>query len=242
MRAFKFLLFVLSVCVANPLFATVTHSVGIARDAKDQSIRYVEHHQYLPSGEHLVKYFDPQGNLMVSKTITYPGLPQHPEINQTDFTKNTQVKTTNTAQSVTMVRSMSGASESLEVALDETTIIDAGFDRFLRSHWQNFDEGEPQIYKLAVAGKESLLKIQITKQAGSGKNTAFKIEPKNFFIRLLVPEMLLIYGPDRNLKTYQGLTNLNLPTDQDRSVVVGFSNYTSSDQLNKPLPRWVPIE
>lgn len=242
MNVCKFLLFALCACVSSSLLATVTHSVGIARDANDQSMRYVEHHQYLPSGEHLVQYFDSSGKVMVAKRITYPGLPQHPEINQTDFTKNTQVKTTNSANSVTMVRSMSGVSETLEVALDELTIIDAGFDSFLKSQWQNFSEGEPQTFKLAVAGKESLLKIQITRQASTATTTAFKIQPKNFFIRMLVPEMLLIYGPDRRLLTYNGPTNLNLPAGQDGSVVVTFSNYTSSDELNKPLPQWVPIE
>lgn len=236
----QLLIFILSLCFSSSLLATVTHSVGVARDANDQSIRYIEHHQHLTSGEHLVKYYNPNGKVMVTKEITYPGLPQHPQINQTDFTKDTQVTTSNSALSVTMVRTMSGASERMEVALDAKTIIDAGFDPFLKSQWHTFSEGKSQIFKLVVAGKESLLKIQITKQATIENTTAFKIEPKNFFIRMLVPEMLLTYGPDRQLLTYKGLTNLNLPADQDRSVIVTFSNYTSANQLNEPLPEWVP--
>lgn len=242
MSACRFLLFVLGLSVSSQLLAAVSHSVGIARDAEDRTIRYVEHHQYLASGEHLVRYFDANGSLMVTKKITYPSLPQHPEIDQTDLTKNTQVRTTNSARSVTMLRNMSGVSESLEVALDNTTIIDAGFDSFLRSQWQTFSVGESQTFKLAVVGKESLLKVQITKQAVTNSNTTFKIEPKNFFIRMLVPEMLLIYGPDRQLLTYKGLTNLNLPSGEDRNVIVTFSNYTSPGQLSKPLPQWLPNE
>ncbi len=240
MNLCKILLFTLGICTSSSLLATVTHSVGIARDAKDQSIRYIEHHQYLPSGEHLVKYYDPEGTVMVTKTITYPGLPQHPEINQTDFTKDTKIVTTNTANSATMVRTMSGVNETLVVALDEATIIDAGFDSFLKSQWTRFSAGESKIFRLAVAGKQSLLKIRITKQQTKDKNTTFKIEPHNFFVRMLVPEMLLTYGPDRQLLTYQGLTNLNLPADQDRDVVVAFSQHTSPEPLGLPLPHWLP--
>lgn len=236
----KLLLLIVSLFFAQLLSATVTHSVGIARDAKNQTLRYVEHHQYLPSGDHLVKYFTPAGDIIATKIITYPGLPQHPEIVQADFTNNTKITTKNSNQSITMVRNMAGAIERFQLPLDATTLVDAGFDSFLRSHWHKFIVGESQVFKLAVAGQDSLLKIQITKQPSSDNRTEFTIQPKNLFIRLLAPEMLLVYGSNRRLETYAGPTNLNLPAKQGRDVTVAFNNYTSSEKLDRPLTNWLP--
>lgn len=223
----------------QPLNAVVTHTVGIARNAQDQSIAYIEHHQHLPSGHHLVSYFDQAGAVMVSKSITYPGLPQHPYVIQTDFTSGMSVQTYTTATKIQMVRNLSGVVEKFDFPLDNNTIVDAGFDNFLKDNWQRFKENKPQVFKLAVAGQENLLRVQVTKQR-STNNLAFTIKPKNFFIRLLVPEMQLQYASNGRLLAFQGLTNLNLPGGKNRKVEVKFNYYTSPEKLTRPLPQWVP--
>lgn len=231
---------IMSIITSQSLMAAVTHSIGIARDAETQSISYIEHHQYLPSGDHLVKYFDHTGDILATKTLTYPGLPQHPEIVQSDFTRDMDVTTLNTDRTLEMTRKVSGRVESFEIPLDETTIVDAGFDYFLRNNLQNFKDGVPQVYKLAVAGQDRLLKVNITKQPSSGSSTAFTIKPKNFFIRMLVPEMRVLYDRKRRLAAYDGLTNLNLPPGQNRAVSITFNHYSSADQLARPLSQWLP--
>ena len=143
--------------------------------------------------------------------MTYRGLPQHPEIVQSDFTRDMDVETYNTDQTLQMIRNVSGLVETFNFPLDETTIVDAGFDYFLRNNWHTLEDGVPVAYKLAVAGQERLLTIQMTKQPSSDTNTAFTIKPRNFFIRLLVPEIRLLYNRDHRLLAYEGLTNLNLP-------------------------------
>ena len=230
---------ILSIVTSQSLSAAVTHSIGIARDANNNVIRYVEHHQYLASGDHLVKYFDPTGDIIATKTMSYPGLPQHPEIVQSDFTRDMDVETYNTDQTLEMIRNVSGLVETFNFPLDETTIVDAGFDYFLRNNWQTFEEGVPQVYKLAVAGQERLLTVQITKQPSSDTNTAFTIKPRNFFVGLLVPEIRLRYDRDRRLLAYEGLTNLNLPSGR-KNVSIEFNHYSSPNKLARPLSQWVP--
>lgn len=180
MKFLKNSFWILSIVTSQSLLAAVTHSIGVARDAANQSIRYVEHHQYLASGEHLVKYLDPIGDIIATKTMTYPGLPQHPEIVQSDFTRDMDVETYNTDQTLEMIRNVSGVVETFKFPMEETTIVDAGFDYFLRNNWQSFEDGVPQVYKLAVAGQERLLAVQITKQPSSDTNTVFTIKPRNF--------------------------------------------------------------
>jgi len=222
------------------LLATVTHSVGIARDAKNQTLRYVEHHQYLPSGDHLVKYFDASGKLLATKAMTYPGLPQHPEIAQTDFTRDTTVQTSNSDQNIEMVRTTAGKTERFAFPIEPEIIVDAGFDSFIRANWKNFREGEAQVYRLAVAGQENLLKVQITKQAASGDSFPFTIKPNNFFIRLLVPQMRVVYDSERRLSAYEGLTNLNIAEGKDRKIAIKFNHYLSKAALDRPRAQWLP--
>lgn len=232
----------LSILTSQSALAAVTHSIGIARDTENQTLRYVEHHQYLPSGDHLITYFDHAGKIIATKVLTYPGLPQHPEIVQTDYSRDTLVETNNTDQTVKMIRRVGGQVETFDVPLDDTTIVDAGFDNFLRNNWQTFDAGVPQVYKLAVAGQDRLLKVEIMKKSGAGINTAFTIKPRNFFIRLLVPEMRLLYDPKHRLLAYEGLTNLNLAEGQDRKVSIEFNHYKSAEVLARPRSQWIPTQ
>ena len=160
--------------------ANVAHSVGVARDATDQTLQYVEHHQYLISGEHLVTYFDASAEVIATKVLTYPGLPQHPEIIQSDLVRQVDVTASNSKGTLQMTRTDAGRLNKFEVPLDENTIVDAGFDSFLRSNWDRFEDSTPQRYKFAVAGQPRVLVVDITRQADSGDVTAFIIRPRNW--------------------------------------------------------------
>jgi len=220
--------------------ANVLHSIGIARDFSDSTIRYVEHHQYLASGDHRVTYFDLDGEVMATKVMTYPGLPQHPEISQSDFTRNIEVKTFTANQTLTMIRNASGQLKTHDFPMDESIIVDAGFDYFLRNNWQTFVEDVPRSYRFAIAGQERLLDVKIRKQHVSPIETVFTITPANLFIRMLMPEIRLLYNQDRRLITYEGLTNLNLANGLSRHVSVEFSHYFGPSELARPLAQWIP--
>jgi hypothetical protein len=226
---------------ASPIStASVLHSIGIARDVSDETIRYIEHHQYLASGDHLVTYFDRDGEIMATKAMTYPGLPQHPEITQSDFTRDMDVKTYSVDHVLHMIRNRSGREEAYEIPLDESTIVDAGFDYFLRDNWRTFDEGVPRSFKFAVAGQKRLLDVEITKRKGPADTAVFTIEPRNFVVRLVLPKIRVVYGPDRRLLAYEGVSNLRLPTGQPRNVSIEFNHYSSAGRLARPLARWLP--
>jgi hypothetical protein len=226
---------VVSLLIAQSLSASVTHSIGIARNSSDATIQYIEHHQYLSSGDHLITYYDSKGAILATKVLTYSGLPQHPEIIESDFTRGTNVQAYSSDTTLKMVSNASGRIKKYELPLDETTIVDAGFDNFLRSNWQRFKTGESRTFKFAIVGQGRLLKVNVTKEFETPGTTAFTIKPRNFFIRLLVPEMRLVYSADRRLAGYEGLTNLNLPS---RDVSIEFSHYTSlTDPLSNGYPR-----
>jgi len=225
--------------------ASVLHSVGIARDASGGSIRYVEHHQYLATGAHRVTYFDPTGEILVTKMLSYPGLPQHPDIVQADVQRDIETKARVEGGVVRMTQSQDGQVEAHVIKLDENVIVDAGFDRYLRESWSSFLIDEPQTYRFAIAGQNRTLKVAITKLGSSIDEssgevvTSFVIRPTNFIVRLLLPEIRLDYDSERRLSAYAGFTNLKLPAGSSKSVVIDFEHYESADVLERPRIEWL---
>ncbi|MDG2276665.1 MAG: hypothetical protein P8L31_01805 [Pseudomonadales bacterium] len=215
------------------------HSVGVARDVSGGSIQYIEHHQYLQTGEHLVKYFDPAGMKLVAKKMTYPLLPQHPQIQQVDFARERELRVVPDIGTVRMVTKQDGRTKEYQLPLDEATIIDAGFDFFIRDHWDLFRLGERQVYKFAIAGHANLLDVSITKVRESSDGTTFSLKPSNFFVRLLVPTIRVDYDGQKRLKAYHGTTNLDVKA---RDVVIEFSHYNTTEQLARPMAGWFPHE
>lgn len=216
-----------TVSIASPttLEARVSHSVGVARDNSSGEISYIEQHQYLLDGAHLVTYFDPVGNVMTKRSITYPSLPQHPEIEEIDFKRKVKLNMYAVNDILHTRRSLGDEVEYFELPLDSTTIVDAGFDAFVRSNWENFQVGKPQTYKFAIAGQERLLRVSVARQPDDGDLALFVINPKNFFIGLLLPEIQLWYDRNRRLSRYNGLTNLDLPDGSSRNVAIEFTHY-----------------
>lgn len=221
------------------VFGTVLHSVGVARDVSGGSIQYIEHHQYLDTGEHIVKYFDPAGVVLVSKKMSYPRLPQHPRIQQVDFARETEVRVVPGIRTVRIATSQYGRTKEHELPLDEATIIDAGFDFFIRDHWDRFRLGERQVYKFAMAGQVRLLDVSITKVRESTEGATFSLTPSNFFVRLILPEIRVDYDGQKRLKAYHGTTNLDVNA---RDVVIDFSHFHTPEQLARPMAGWFPHE
>ncbi|MEQ9450587.1 MAG: hypothetical protein RJQ07_03295 [Pseudomonadales bacterium] len=221
--------------LAMPAMAAVTHSVGVARDTSNGTIAYVEHHQYLPSGRHLVSYYLSDGTVIATKEMTYPGLPQHPEIDQQDLLRDEQITLSITDQTLNVRKRTPRGTNEFTLTVDDETIVDAGFDAFIRSHWAHFADGTEQQYKFAVAGEPRLLTVLITKEPGA--THAFTIKPKNFLVRLFVSDIQLRYDTQQRLQSYQGLTNLKVDA---RNVLIQFSHYTTAAPLTRPLAQWLP--
>ena len=220
--------------------ASVSHSVGVARAKEDASVQYVEHHQYLETGEHLVTYFTSSGELLATKRLTYPGLPQHPRIEQADFTRDATVTAMAEDGKLRVVNSTSGTEDSFQLPLNENTIVDAGFDSFIRENWESFDNGEPRVFRFAIAGQKRLLSVDLTRESLSADGALFSIRPRNFLVRLLVPEMRIYYDRERRLSVYEGMTNLKLTPGLPKNVTISFNHYESAERLDKPLPAWLP--
>jgi hypothetical protein len=220
--------------------ATVRHTIGIARDAEDNSVRYVEHHQYSENGDHAVRYFDPARNVLLKKELAYTGLPQHPSILQRDYVRNMQIDLRYDAEQAVMVTSKDGGSEKFTFDITPDIIVDAGFDAYIRENWESFSKQPRQSVTFAIAGQSRLLAMNIERKGISIDGASFEVRPANWLAPVLLPEIQLNYDNDRQLVRYEGFTNLKAESGQSRAVVIEFSHYELERTLEEPLPQWVP--
>jgi hypothetical protein len=219
----------------------VLHSVGVARDSRNDTLRYIEHHQYLENGRHLVRYFSPELELIARKDIIYPDLPQHPLISQLDLGTGRQVRSSKLNNTLIMEVDDPSGYEVIELELTDELIIDAGFDAFIKTNWDELITVGKQSRPFAVAGQSRLLRIMIeAKSAGDLTGANFRIVPENWFARLFVGSLELVYDDARRLVSYTGYSNLSLASQNNRSVYITFSHYEMEAELEQPLLQWLP--
>ncbi len=222
--------------------AAVRHTIGIARDAQDNSVRYIEHHQYDDNGQHEVRYFDPSQNILLEKLMAYDGLPQHPSIVQRDYLRDTQVEVRYGKEVATMVTSQGDKSEQFTFDISPEIVVDAGFDAYIRDNWARFDQQSRQEVTFAIAGQSRLLPMKIERTDVREYGASFRVIPANWLVRMLFPEIRLNYDENRHLVRYEGFTNLKTETNQSRDVVIEFSHYFLGGDLAQPLPQWLPSD
>jgi len=219
--------------------ATVKHSIGIARNA-DNSVRYIEHHQYLQDGRHEVRYYDADNQLMLLKEIRYPDLPQHPTISQADFIRAIDTIVEQDREQATIIRNVEGTSDTFSFELADDIIIDAGFDAYIRANFEDLQRQKSTTFKFAVPGQSRLLGMKLRYLGSEEDLSHFSIEPTNWVVRLLVPGIDLYYDDNGQLVRYQGFSNLKPPAGESREVQIDFQHYESDQFLDSPRADWLP--
>lgn len=219
--------------------AVVLHTIGVANDARDDTLRYIEHHQYLESGKHLIRYYDQSLNLIAYKELSYPGLPQHPVIEQANLVTETAVRTRVDNSILTMVSSTTSSIENIELTLTEDIILDAGFDAFIKNNWDQLLQETKHSMNFAVAGRQQLLKIIIQVEPDGESGAHFRIVPDNWLVRLFLPSLNLHYNAARQLSSYEGFSDIKTASGQSGAVRIDFSHHEHNRELTFPLAEWL---
>ncbi len=223
---------------ASTALSSVLHTIGMAH-AEDNTLLYIEHHQYLEDGTHIARYFNPELTLRLEKRLSYPGLPQHPDIQQMNLLSTESISIRSTADELEMVSSLPDRTRRYRLALAPDVIIDAGFDAYIQANWSSFLPDEERQFRLAVAGKPDFINVTLKKMASDVSVARFSIEPTNWVTRLIVKGITLSYDNERRLQVYEGPPGLSLAPSTPRRVAVDFRHYRHHEQLDLPLPNWL---
>ena len=91
-------------------------------------------------------------------------------------------------------------------------VIDAGFDAFVREHWDELVAGDNREFQFPFADRESLVELRIGRLGcsyDSLTDQCFRLDLANWFLRMVVAPIELGYDPDsRRLVRYRGLSNI----------------------------------
>lgn len=220
--------------------ASVEHALGIARDAASDKVRYIEHHQYLADGSHRIDYYSPTLDRLAYKRLTYPGLPQHPTIIQENLLTQVRVEFTSAQGRLTMRTTSPASADTTSFELRESLVVDAGFVDYIRAHWDELINTDKVKVDFAIAGQGRLLSVNIRREAVRDGNTWFRIEPANWFIRALVPQINVAYDDQRRLSAYRGLSGVKGNDGDSESVTIEFDHYQLEGTLEVPRQDWLP--
>ena len=117
--------------------------------------------------------------------------------------------------------------------------MDAGFDSFIRANWSTLQVHDPMRLRLAVAGNPRLIKVILTTLKSDDSGKIISVQPANWLVRVMIPEITLAYDVDQRLRLYEGPPNRSLVSTDTKSITIGFQLYQHHKQLDTPLSQWL---
>jgi len=207
---------------------STTYVVGDAFGLKSNDLVYRETHcgtQDALASEVFYQHRD--GTLLAHKELDYRSGHMTPSFVQHNFQAGEKIRVSFDQQGVSMsVTDVDKQENKNTYPLDHTTgkptVIDAGFDGFIRDKWEQLVLGEMQEFQFPVASRSSLVALRVKPSACSYETESdqcFTLEPSNWFFRMLASPIELGYDANLvRLSRYRGLSNIN--DENGRGMIV----------------------
>ncbi len=199
--------------------AVIGETIGQAFDLNSDELLYSETHCVDPSGDsRLVIYRDDNEALIARKRVDYRSGRTTPSFVQHNLYSNQMIKVDlDDAGLLTMKIVDADKGEPIKVKSTAPTdvlpvVIDAGFDEFVRAHWDELVDGGKKTFLFPFAARSSLVELRIRPAQCSYQSESdqcFKLELSNWLFRMLASPIELGYDADtRRLTRYRGISNI----------------------------------
>ena len=198
--------------------------IGYAYDLAGEKMLYHEVHRVSPDGfDHEVVFIDDKNQLLAKKVIDYRSGFFAPSFIQEDFTLGEVIQVANLSDELQLKYIEKGGVDAKKVTVNTLLeakyplVIDAGFDNYLRSHWQTLIEGDPVEFYFPAPTRGSQVELVVKKiackEAGNYKaideEVCFKINSAFWLFRLFVdPIEVRYFLSNKKLSRYRGLANI----------------------------------
>lgn len=202
--------------------------IGTARDGNG-TLQYTEFHRY-ESGRHRVEYLLPDGRTLAHKNIEYQ--PQPGLVNFSLFYPSLPRREQIQIMDGEVVINISGSrvEKSHRLIHRSNDIIDAGFDPFVRSHWNALSQGKRVSGRFLLLERGRWLNMSIKRidslqcnGAGTEKVAlCLNIRPSSLLIALFAPRLVMGYDEGQRLVVYEGPSNLLIEEMQPLKVTISY--------------------
>jgi len=209
---------------------------GLAFDPGSQTLEYCEY--FLPSEDDQIQvlYYSAEGQLIAKKTLLdHTGDPRGgttmPEVVQTDL-RHGEVREVVREQGRWLMRYRKSAQASWKSTRRETAsidVVDAGFDVYVRKHWQALIRGDILKFNFASPLHGSSIKLRAHKIACTEKLSSqicFRVDIAQPLLRLFAGDLELVYDKfSRRLLWFEGVVNILDPKAKSQRLKVFYQYY-----------------
>ena len=175
------------------------------------------------------------------KKITYGENSETPSILQQDFRFGEMRQAEITSQQVHLnyQANKNKKIRTTSIPTSQVDVIDAGFDNYIRHHWDELLAGKILPVNFASVSHLKTLPLRISAQASeqcvhpTNQNQAcfyFLVEIDNALFRLLLGKLTLIYDNQRRLVNFNGV--VNIIDDKQSTQTATITYYYKQDYVN----------
>ncbi len=195
-----------------------TQMVGIAK-APNGNLLYCELVEQMSPQELKIHYVKDK-KIFASKEIRYIVDKTLPSVLQKDYRFGEVRQADATVQNITLHYQANSAKKNHSASLTskEVDVIDAGFDNFIRLHWEALKSGKTLSINFASMAHLKALPLRISSQplekCGAdikkvpSAHHCFYVEIDNAFLRMVFGNIKLIYDQQRRLEEFNGVVNI----------------------------------
>ena len=187
--------------------ALAAQVIGEARSTARGELRYTEHYQCSNAGARCeVEYRDADGEVFARKRL--------------DYSRSWH------APALVFEHLRDGSSVTVQRELGEELVVDAGFDNYIRTHWETLDKGERVQFEFLPAGRDSPLNMRAERDAETlcpVERLCLNVALDNWLLGALVPPILLQYDrQNKRLLRYLGISNLRDGEGKQQEVQIDY--------------------
>ncbi|WP_226661002.1 hypothetical protein [Microbulbifer aggregans] len=192
---------------------------GIATDLSNGQVVYCEYHLPAEPGQagtlsqRQVLYYSPEGNIIAKKTIRRVASPR-PDVLQLDLRhgEQRQVQRGDRGWQLQYQSRQGENVRGVVLARDEVDVVDAGFDEFVRQHWDGLLRGDRVAFDFAspVHGRKVGLRARsIPCDEGGSSRVCIDVDVAQPLLRLFAGSLHLQYDDEsRRLLVFEGVSNV----------------------------------
>jgi hypothetical protein len=217
--------------------------IGVAhaldREAGKSSARplYEEVHVSGEAGKSRNVSYRMDGIEFASKSVDYSVSAVAPDFTQQDSRRGEMIAARRDARGRVELgyRERAGTQEHWQVleASPRPLVIDAGFDNFVRQHWQALAAGEGVDFDFAVPSRARTVHLVIASAAPAhcggpaiAGSRCLRVYAGNYLVRMFFPALHLLYDDGGRLLRFMGLSNINDANGDGQQVRIDYRPVT----------------
>ena len=186
-----------------------------------------------PSPHELNVAYVKNKKVFASKTLNYTTDPKTPSVFQKDFRFGEIRQADATEQKITLHYQANSNKKNTSASIPrmDIDVVDAGFDNFVRIHWDELQSGKTLAINFASMTHLNALPLRISsqplekcsKEATREKSAyCFYVEIDNSFLRMLLGNIKLTYDQQQRLEEFNGVVNILSEKESNQTATIHY--------------------